>query len=351
MNNTSTEEPQLTSGSGWTLPSSTEPAVVLPMDNNTYTFSPPHTIWGMDVEMFSYIFLAIGGIAPIIFIVVVILAMRCYTWSKLRKFQKYEERHRPGIELWDSEGKHYQAKDSKSRHAYDGPGQVVSDEETGPETNTSRYTDKDYQGLRASVNNPNVYFREAAVSPAHSTANEINPNETVKPPNHVNSLQPADAPSEAKVSQETDLPNGVQRRRINSEEQKALDCFDKIYDSLDVSSSASESGSVPHDQSKDSEQNTSVSDSGHSDSGQGHRSDSRSSTSETQPPVKVGTKGNSVVAGPLLERRSSSTGSNSPSVKLKIHKPTETSSLEQRQSWLHTSFVNVAYEPEEENMA
>ena len=335
--------------------------------NSSYSFSPPNKIWGLDVEMFSYIFLAIGGIAPVIFIIIVIIAMKCYTWRKMKRFHRYEERYRTGMELWEAE-KQYQLSAAMG-HAYVGPGQVVAEDElqqttdTGQTSISSNNTNqnatiaKDYTGLKASTNNPNVYFR--------NVASQVQPAEEGPGPQtrglaqegvgldgkkvHIPRRVPIQyTQSDSDRPRDKTLTNGSLRRSINSDEEHALKCFDRIYESFDISSSDSENGVGPAATK-------------HKDAGFRRTSSIGSSDLTSDPQVPLGRS--------LLDSRSTScqglvsvgaqtdlTAMSSrasaagiiarPGVQLMVYKPADNDLLVQRQSWLHSSYVNVAYEPD-----
>ena len=314
------------------------------LENKTYTLGPPDTIWGLEVELFSYIFLAIGGVAPVVFIVIVVISMRCYTWRKLRRFQRYEARYRTGMVLWESEKK-YQMKeggDSKGRHAYDGPGQVISDEESGPSGSSDpahpRSPTEDYRGLKASMNNPNVYFREVSAS--------VSSSQTQNGPSSSSSLgRKRDSEGQRRVANGS-VSSGA--GPIDSEEQRALDCFDQI---LELSE-----GDVGLHESKNSKRSSQLSSSGKIPSppqGQGVPQVSRQLPRRTLsgPPERSPAYGGVTVGGGGGSLPGTPSRRGKPVVQITAQKPPETTeSLELRDSWLHSSFVNVAYATESEKI-
>ena len=72
-----------------------------------FRLGPPKLIMGLEVTTFSYVFLGIGGIAPIVFIVSVIIVMKCYAWRKLHSYKKYKKREQISQDVWELERRHY----------------------------------------------------------------------------------------------------------------------------------------------------------------------------------------------------------------------------------------------------
>ncbi len=174
-----------------------------------FDVGPPNTIAGLPVTTFSYILLAVGGIAPVIFIIVVMVSMKCYMWRKVRRYQEYANQMvRQGLWIFEQDVEnsnsypHSGASSYHSLHGLAGTSmaeginlgflspthlQVPPDphaigltpgsgtylaastingpyEELSGTASHNGYSDKDMQlsiaSLKASISNPNVFFRE-----------------------------------------------------------------------------------------------------------------------------------------------------------------------------------------------
>lgn len=154
--------------------------------NTSYSMGPERTIMGVPIDVFSFIFLGIAGAAPVIFIITVVVSMKCYSWHKVRKLKRLQQASQAGLEMWEAE-RDYQI--NGKYQTYSGP--ALS---TVQESPSSTCSDR----LQASYSNPNVFFKDTSAD---------TPEPKVMPP-----------PS------------------LDSEERQALECFDKIYENMDLSS-------------------------------------------------------------------------------------------------------------------
>lgn len=142
---------------------------------------PPteRTIAGLTIETFSYILLAIGGSAPILFVIILVIILRLRR-SRRTKSQYFSNR-------------------PKMLHAHE----LSAVEERLSGKTETKLNGQISNGNVQSVHNPEVFFvRASPISPSPP------------PP----------------------LSQSVQRRpSIGPEERKALECFNKIYEGLDDS--------------------------------------------------------------------------------------------------------------------
>lgn len=159
--------------------------VLLKTTQMPFQLSPERTIVGLSVDTFSYIFLSIGIAAPVIFLVVVIISMKCYTNRRFKRYKQYEARMRITQNIWDLERKHY-FRDWKG-----GPGNIGSNrdypdgesyfvEDFGGRhlavpsfmTHKSRIPTHHVDSVTYSNSNPDVFFKET--QPALLLDNNIN---------------------------------------------------------------------------------------------------------------------------------------------------------------------------------
>lgn len=232
-----------------------------------FSISPPSTIWGLSVNTVSYIFLATGGIAPLIFIFVVVATMKCYSRRRLQQLQKQTERYKRSQELWDMEKRAYlqskQQQQSRSRVpvtelVYDnGPHNHHSGNQGGqlqlqlhPMTNLpdGRGLPKnDLQNSRQllpSSHNPNVYFRETlprpppvsrssqfvpTISPERSSTSDV-----ITPVTETQDFSPVSDTVSMDPTASRNRDSVRTQQSITSEEARVLAVFDKIYEDHEV---------------------------------------------------------------------------------------------------------------------
>ncbi len=320
--------------------------------NTTFSLGPPRTIMGLSVDVFSFIFLGIAGVAPVVFIVIVVISMKCYTWRKRQKLRKYEERFRTGMELWEAE-KRYRFK-GKYHGCYDGPAMLSLDEDNpdGQAGSVRIINHKDYPGLTASTSNPNVYFRETALDGKPPKSRVGNGSIHAMP----NGGIVDGGVSESRKS----TRNGSLRHSINSEERKALECFDKIYESMDASTSTTSSENsnntgpsstrtvdgfryqhplypqssslVTYEIEHTTPQNL--------DSIQVVSADLAALETVTSEPTGSQVKPDT----PKMSR--SEAGNSEDCHDITVHKSAEQDNISKRQSWLYSAYTNVAYVPD-----
>ncbi|KAK2157604.1 hypothetical protein LSH36_188g06004 [Paralvinella palmiformis] len=224
----------------------------------TPLFIPPPTIAGLPVTTFSYIFLAVGGAAPIIFIIVVVISMKCYSWRKYRRYRHYLSQLEPYKNDADLE---YSIRtpvvaeslfDDCSQFNFVRP-QLPGADFLHPcsascrrDRDLFRYS-REMPDARLSTSNPNVYFRETpllVVSGLHAKADQT---EQQPPPAGVpnggllcssertprKKFQPWSSARDSKDTLDC-LSQGGSHHSITSEEARALACFDHIYSDMEV---------------------------------------------------------------------------------------------------------------------
>ena len=252
-----------------------------------FTLSPPHTIWGLSVEEFSYIFLIIGGTAPVLFIIITIIVMKCYSWRRRQRFDKYATQYRTAQELWELERQEYlnsagTAAANSGRSPNRVPQRITSPQPDSapvnpvpPVIHTNSLAPQStvvvapphpphpqhQPGYLASSSNPNVYFKDGGnpSDPRHKgvTQNGDSSNLVLT----VTAFNTS-ADSSPNLTQITDISQDMGSSRgqqhshqlhspiseapstqnLGSEEAKALAAFDRIYENLDVSLTTSSSG-------------------------------------------------------------------------------------------------------------
>ncbi|ELT94738.1 hypothetical protein CAPTEDRAFT_207997 [Capitella teleta] len=183
-----------------------------------FALGPAPTIWGLSVEHFAYIFLIIGGTAPVLFIVVTVITMKCYSWRRRRRFVRYATEYRAAQEAWQSERKQY----ANQRNGLKRP--PPRPPPPPPPSIPSQDTERTYV---ASTSNPNVYFKDS---------NGVSTNDVTL------TVPARSGASSPNLTQITDISQEHPHIRstspiaeIGKEEANALAAFDRIYENLDVS--------------------------------------------------------------------------------------------------------------------
>ena len=160
-----------------------------------FRLSPPREIWGLPVPTFSYMLLGVGGVAPILFILLVIVSMKCYGWrqAKKRGSRNYLSRSRSGRlqqEVWDVERRLYlqQHPDAADSDFYGSRNVLYQEEESGEKRvvevgghvpspahkaalNYKQHSPQ-LHSARLSNSNPNVYFMQTPVLQLHRNSNK-----------------------------------------------------------------------------------------------------------------------------------------------------------------------------------
>ena len=96
-----------------TVPNTAPPTLGAPTENGSselptpFRLAPAKTVLGLPITTLSYVFLAIGGIAPVLFIVLVIIGMKCYSWRRIKRYKRYATRLQISQDVWDAERRHY----------------------------------------------------------------------------------------------------------------------------------------------------------------------------------------------------------------------------------------------------
>ena len=232
------------------------------------TLPPEKTILGLSVNTFSFVFLGIGAIAPIIFLTVVFVTMKCLSRRRLNRFKQYEARMRITQEIWDLERRQYfrswqprrgdigrKVKSTNDEIDFlddsSGGGYYYSyDQKSLGIKKTRKPLDMD--NATQSNSNPEVFFKEPPNivfmekyrGPHHVRAFS-SPGEIYATPQKANhdSAVSSDPPLSPTTDQKesvrviTAVPNSPSHHSINSEEERALESFDKIYEDLDIDTS------------------------------------------------------------------------------------------------------------------
>ena len=156
----------------------------------TYSFSPAKTIWGLPVNTVSYIFLGIAGIAPIVFIISVIIGMKCYSVRKRQQFRRHQARYRTSQELWELERRQYMQQNlSNQRQQYlpprpsdnktmgsDSMSSVISSAVSLPQRQNNQLMNGSSTSLGTHTSSNNIYSHKKEFSHLQLKPSECNPN-------------------------------------------------------------------------------------------------------------------------------------------------------------------------------
>ncbi|CAH1784428.1 unnamed protein product [Owenia fusiformis] len=203
--------------------------------NYSATTPEPRLILGLPVNLFAYICLGISGAAPVIFIIIVVITMKCYSMYKKRKRQRYNTRFRSAREMWladkEKSPEHERTRNEKLV-GFDNT-TFTDDNEAMPnlqEGNTVKSDDSlvnmdnqlpESQVLQVySENNPDVYFQDATLSRTNTNT---------------------DSPKIQTTNFNCNPPSIEEAQAI------VVECFDKVYRDLDDdmnNSSDTDSGRV-----------------------------------------------------------------------------------------------------------
>ena len=66
---------------------------IAPTNGSVWDFTPPPTVFGLLLTEFSYLFLIVVVTAPIAFILIVAIVMKCYTWQRYTRLSPMKEKH------------------------------------------------------------------------------------------------------------------------------------------------------------------------------------------------------------------------------------------------------------------
>ena len=212
----------------------------------------PGSVLGVPLPTFSYLALAVGASLPIICIIAIVITTKIYGRFRQRRRQHHQKRLKEARELlWRLERRE---KAREQGAVYENPILVSLGDGNGDKRDLGMTlrSGLSYEGLTMSRSNPDVYFQEGGTLHVDTGSK----NTTLK--------RNADCRSKtARVEQEADTssassssyshvrerPPAVSPRNhprptsLDSEQARALECFDKIYEELDISfSSDSDSG-------------------------------------------------------------------------------------------------------------
>ena len=224
-------------------------------DTPSLFMDSPRTIAGLSVETFSFIFLAIGGIAPVIFLVIVVTSMKCYKYRQLQKLRRFQERQRIKRSLWEMERNQYFKTHPKppdchvhqNHDSADSPYLFNRDSTVRkPHRHSKRGRHGNSQILTVSNSNPDVYFREPRAAPQR---NDVSTRSVLRAQKRISHMTTGSLPlktahyvqdvAESRLTvvkrhESTSSANSTHAQAsINSEEALALQSFDKIYRDLD----------------------------------------------------------------------------------------------------------------------
>jgi len=134
-----------------------------------YQISPPGHVGAISIEVLSYILLGLGGILPVVFLLGVALALRCYRRHKEAQLDRWRSHIRQDRFLTDrAKGGH--AKRSKTQLDFDNLSFSLPESDLGLEPYYGAITSRggnlndpvDYvytRELKRSITNSNVYFK------------------------------------------------------------------------------------------------------------------------------------------------------------------------------------------------
>lgn len=231
----------------------------------TQTLSPGNTIAGISVDTFSFIFLGIGLTAPVVFLLIVFISMKCYSVRKFKRYKQYEARMRISREIWDLERRQYfrewKGTGSNNELGFEFPPDgydehfFIQNYKGGfplPYAAHKSRKPLSVQGITYSNSNPDVFFKETPAllldrSKGHvraaSSPGQINALQYTAHDSHVitvsanNSIQQINGDCSSAVSNSSSTSVHTSKHSVNSEEARALESFDKIYQDLDIDSS------------------------------------------------------------------------------------------------------------------
>ena len=241
-----------------------------PAEINTATgapivLSPPKEILGLSVETFSYILLIIGGAAPVIFLIIVYISLKCHMYRKLQRqragggMTTFVRGHGgPGDRRHVDKEAYYSGGGHHIKHNggyYDNGGYAMANGNALKPASLKReqsiksisaYGIKSYgepaygEGFRVSNNNPNVYF---------GTVNRGAPPQRAMTHGDRNGVSYSPSGGGGVVAPTSPMPSVSGRVlqhsvSITSQERSALAAFDSIYEGLDTSGG---SNSVTYD--------------------------------------------------------------------------------------------------------
>ena len=216
-------------------------ALSLTATQKPYNLEDPKEIFGLSVENFAYVMLIVGGAAPVIFIVIVCISMKCVSWRR-HKRHRSDNGMSPFQRSYPQQTDIHQHKQQPTRS----PGGYHGAMTNGYVNNGFKQSSQDVsiaqaesygvhsygepaygEGYRLSTNNPNVYFGTLNPPKAKERRdlNQVNYSPTGVSVLNVSPSHPVPSPS-AQL---------LRHSSINSEERSALAAFDSIYEGMDVS--------------------------------------------------------------------------------------------------------------------